>query len=631
MQILPVTSASSQTTATDGSTTSATASRHQAELFASLLGSAQSASSAGSAASASKTAAKAVSEAASASSQPSEQDLMKLPMSREDVAALREELKEQGFSDDEVAELEKRAASESGMTWGEMMSEVRKKATGTSGKSEKKEISNEDTVQMLGLFGKMGFTPAESQQMVDALGRGEARSVWSSLSAKVGQMAADDTTSLTSSEMTALARAMNLSEDGQARLASLMDKAGAVQDAVGKGVSSAMNLLGNELTAQVGKANQALAEFRDAASSVLNDAWKRENGKTNAGLHQDDVAIKAAQAVAMREAKGETSALADAPKAGTGVSSQATDKPIARASVAGGTSPSGGAPVSGEPTGLAALSGQAGPVAAEQAMASGVSRTESVAAKPAEPVAQQPVQADKNAALSLGREGGDTAGQQHAGSNLGGSSDHLAKDGGWGELWNKVRVEGGRTTATSATTATNAVAAMDALRTASPGAQKAGLQDATLAARAARQVESGILRNVAQDAKQLTLILSPEELGTVNVTLTVKDKEVRAVISADKPETAAMLQEQAAKIRQSLESQGLKVAKLDVQTSVPQDAQNAWSGFEQHNQAREQREALERIRSSVRLARQAAATIGESAQASTETMTARAAGLDLFA
>ncbi len=626
MQILPFTSASSQTAATDGSSASATASRHQAELFASLLGSAQSASSTGSAASASKTAAKAVAEAASASSQPSEQDLMKLPMSREDIAALRDELKEQGFSDDEVAELEKRASSESGMTWGDMMSEVRKKATGTSGsKSEKKEISNEDTVQMLGLFGKMGFTSAESQQMVDALGRGETRSVWSAMSAKAGQMAADDATSLTSSEMTALARAMNLSEDGQARLASLMDKASAVQNAVGKGVASAMDLLGNELTAQAGKANQALSEFRDAASSVLTDAWKRETGKKNAGLHQDDVAIKAAEAVAMRDAKGETSALADAPKAGKGVSSQAADKPVARESVAGGTS------TSSEPAGLAALSGQAGPVAAEQAMASGVAKTDHAAAKPTEQVAQQPVQADKNAALALGREGGDTAGQQHAGSNLGGSSDHLAKDGGWGELWNKVRVEGGRTTATSATTATNAVAAMDALRTTSLGAQKAGLQDATLAARAAQQVESGILRNVGQDAKQLTLILSPEELGTVNVTLTVKDKEVRAVISADKPETAAMLQDQATKIRQHLESQGLKVAKLDVQTSVPQDAQNSWSGFEQHNQAREQREALERIRSSVRLARQAAATIGESTQASTETMTARAAGLDIFA
>jgi len=625
MQILPLVSARSQTAATDGSVASgSTTARQQSALFASLLGSAQAnAGTSGSGLGVStsdtgSTTAQLVAEAAGAASEPTDQELMQLPVTREDLAALRDDLREQGFTDEELTALEQRASSESGMTWGEMMAEVRKKAAGGE-ESGKKEVSNDDTVQMLGLFGKLGFTAAESQEMVDALARGETRSVWSAVSAKAAELSASDTVSLASSELTTLARAMDLSEDGQARLAALLDKANAAQGLSGEGVATALDLLKNELIAQAGKANQALSEFREAASSVLADAWQRETGKTNAGLHQDDVAVKAAQIAAMRNEKGQPAARADVPEAGQGVSGQST----AGQSAAGQSA-------QGESGGFTALNSQAGPVAAEQAFSANPSQAETVAPKSTENTASQS-QADKAAALALGRETGNPAGgQQSSGGNAGSAHDQMGKEGGWGEFWSKVRLEG-RTATTASTSSTGTVAAMDALKTNALGTQAARTQDAALSARVARQVETGILRNIGQDAKQLTLILSPEEWGAVSVTLTVKDKEVRAVISADNAETAAMLQEHAAKIRQSLESQGLKVTKLDVQTSVPQDAQTPWNGFEQHNQAREQREALERIRSSVRLARQAGETAGESMQASTETMTARASGLDIFA
>ena len=113
--------------------------------------------------------------------------------------------------------------------------------------------------------------------------------------------------------------------------------------------------------------------------------------------------------------------------------------------------------------------------------------------------------------------------------------------------------------------------------------------------------------------------------------LTVKAKEVRAVISADNADTTAMLQEHAAKIKQSLEEQGFKVSEVEVRSQLSQDNQTAaWDSPERHNEAREQREALERIRSSVRLARDAAAGQGESLVIP-EPTTARASGLDLFA
>ena len=118
----------------------------------------------------------------------------------------------------------------------------------------------------------------------------------------------------------------------------------------------------------------------------------------------------------------------------------------------------------------------------------------------------------------------------------------------------------------------------------------------------------------------------------MSVTLTVRDKEVRAVIAADKADTAAMLHEQAAKIKQTLEDQGFKVTKLEVQTGIARDNQGSWQSPEQHNAARDQqREALDRMRST-RLLRGTGldAETGQSGFVPASTMT-RAEGLDLFA
>jgi flagellar hook-length control protein FliK len=137
---------------------------------------------------------------------------------------------------------------------------------------------------------------------------------------------------------------------------------------------------------------------------------------------------------------------------------------------------------------------------------------------------------------------------------------------------------------------------------------------------------------VGQDAKQLTLNLSPDELGKLSITLTVKDKEVKAVIAADNADTAALLTEQAAKIKQTLEDQGFKVSKLEVQTGIARDNQNAWQSPDQHNEAFEQREAMDRTRAAQRLARTLAAeeSANQNGFVPPSAMT-RPQGLDLFA
>ena len=111
------------------------------------------------------------------------------------------------------------------------------------------------------------------------------------------------------------------------------------------------------------------------------------------------------------------------------------------------------------------------------------------------------------------------------------------------------------------------------------------------------QVETGILRNLQDGVKQLTLQLDPGDLGTLTLVLSVKEKEVSAVIRADNPETAKLIEDQLHKIRQSLENQGLKVENLEVQTNVAgRDAKQQWEGFSEHNSQQENREYRERAR-----------------------------------
>ncbi len=55
--------------------------------------------------------------------------------------------------------------------------------------------------------------------------------------------------------------------------------------------------------------------------------------------------------------------------------------------------------------------------------------------------------------------------------------------------------------------------------------------DRELAARALRQVESGLLRTLGQNQKQLVLRLDPPELGKLSMILSVRDGEVSATFA----------------------------------------------------------------------------------------------------
>ena len=140
------------------------------------------------------------------------------------------------------------------------------------------------------------------------------------------------------------------------------------------------------------------------------------------------------------------------------------------------------------------------------------------------------------------------------------------------------------------------------------------------------QVERGILRNLQDGVKQLTLQLDPGDLGTLTLVLSVKEKEVSAVIRADSPETAKLIEEQLHKIRHSLETQGLKVENLEVHSNVSDNnSKQQWEGFAQHNFQQEEREYRERARLLHRL-RQSDESVAHNLQNSMES-TAHAANI----
>ena len=111
------------------------------------------------------------------------------------------------------------------------------------------------------------------------------------------------------------------------------------------------------------------------------------------------------------------------------------------------------------------------------------------------------------------------------------------------------------------------------------------------------QVEQGMLKQLVDGSKQMTLRLDPGELGQVTLLLTVKSGEVRALIRTENAETTAALSDQMNQLRATLEEQGLKVAQLDVETQLPKDTtQDNFSGMDQFNQQQEMREQARFLR-----------------------------------
>ncbi len=145
------------------------------------------------------------------------------------------------------------------------------------------------------------------------------------------------------------------------------------------------------------------------------------------------------------------------------------------------------------------------------------------------------------------------------------------------------------------------------------------------------QVQEGVFKNLGQGRKQLTLQLNPHDLGTVNVMLQVKNKDVQAVIRAENPDTAKVLAEQLDVVKQALEDQGLKVEKLEVQTGISdRDTQNAWQNAEDHNSA-QYKEMMSQMKRRWQVLRQEGSSLAQEMQTVEQKATISESGLYIVA
>lgn len=146
-----------------------------------------------------------------------------------------------------------------------------------------------------------------------------------------------------------------------------------------------------------------------------------------------------------------------------------------------------------------------------------------------------------------------------------------------------------------------------------------------------RQVENAFIKTLNNGTKQLTLQLTPENLGKLSVMLQVNGKEVSATIRAESPEAARMIADNIDIIKNSLESQGLKVDKLDVQTGLANDtSQNNWFGTNEHNLARE-REAMVAMRKHMKSMRSGDSLLAQEMQSNVKKATVADQGLHIIA
>jgi flagellar hook-length control protein FliK len=167
--------------------------------------------------------------------------------------------------------------------------------------------------------------------------------------------------------------------------------------------------------------------------------------------------------------------------------------------------------------------------------------------------------------------------------------DSSSEDDAWNDFLQKLRTDKHSATTTTETKSDAAKVMTEAMAQArtDSSAQTKPWNRAT-APQAMRQVQDAVLKNLTGGGKRLTIQLNPEHLGQLSVALTVKNSEVSATIRADNHETAQMLAGQLESLQKSLEEQGLKVQRLEVQTQLPGSDDPGWQGLAQQGRSFEQ-------------------------------------------
>lgn len=442
-------------------------------------------------------------------------------MTQEELDEVKDDLKEYGMSDEEIAKIEEKVNSEEGMTWGEFVSVVAHKMA----EMRQVELSDGQKDKLMSFFSKFGFTEKESAKLVSHLEKGHFAKVMKALKAKLEAMPQDQPLLIDKKEVEAFTAAMGFSKELTTKIQELFGA-----NTLPKDVKQAFTLIRQELAEMDKKDEQLVRILGKAVAKAMGDESKATT-----------VARQIAEAVDLKprvaEEKPTVEVKEDLAEAVKGRKEVIPEANVRKASEDNLTS---------------------------KAEIKTDTRSE--------------VKADTKS---------DANNDVHA------NNQDNESDENWNNFFGKMREDGSQASNSQAQIrANNAEALAKAGLTEADARAKAKAWEKVSAPKVMKQVDNAFLKTLNNGAKQLTLQLTPENLGKLSIVLSVQGKEVGATIRAESPDAARIIADNIDIIKNSLESQGLKVEKLDVQTGLNsnQDYQD-WFGENEHNLSRE-REAM---------------------------------------
>ncbi|WP_031481898.1 flagellar hook-length control protein FliK [Maridesulfovibrio frigidus] len=494
-----------------------------------------------------------------------------IKVSREDWNEIKEELEEYGVDKKDIVDLEEKVMSEGGLSYGELVSELTGMMTSVKGFT----LNPVQEQNMHSLFSKLGFTPDESKGMLTKISQGKMGEVVEQVQAKIASLPDSQPLQLSEDETKTLSEFFKLSGEKTSQLAKMVMTEGSTVGSVKKGFSMLEDVLTENTAVQDAKdldlvktVSNSLQNSIDKASDQTPDNFRMASAKVirdSMGVGKD---ISEKNNPTAGEGEPENSHSVMTGKDTVGVASSST------------TNHSGANSEAKSANNLDGKSDKSSTAGNQKGAFEGNAQ-------------------DKNTFGSS--TNGDSQTNQDGNNSASGDTKYTAKHwleniltdskdvDTWNDFFGKL-TDGSTIKGESALLGeglgSSSMGALKGAATAAQAGKTSGMWANTARSNVLEQVQEGAFKNLGQGTKQLTLTLNPLELGTVNVMIQVKNKEVQATIRAESPETAKVIAEQLEAVKQVLEEQGLKVEKLEVQTGLADsETQDSWNGAQDHNSA----------------------------------------------
>lgn len=501
-------------------------------------------------------------------------DNQNIKMTREDLESMRAGLKNYGLSQHEINEIESKISSDEGLTWGHFVRNLSEKMRASSTSTQ---VSVSENQELQSFFQKLGYSPTQGKTQIKALSQGQTASVLAGVQNALSKLPQDRGLALTERELTAFLnvslRASGLSSAADKQAAGISSQlAQAVSQVAASGSlpKNVLQLLGQfkEEAAQQAQ-NQATKDFK--LVKLVGDTLKKSSSRENVFSPVDPDAqtqktVLLANSGAAKEIKEDAAAqrTTSSVKASRQENSDSSKQQNQQAKAATAAAET----VAKQPQESKVAVSQEEPLDLQNAKRPATTfKAEVIAA-----------QATEHAEIKADTNTGQNTGSGNA----------------WNEFFGKLSAEQNATlTRADGSKTQNFALFGNTAQTLNTTSVAEAAKNAVLTRAALNQLQNAVISNQGQGRTQLSLQLKPENLGTLSVILQVKNKEVQAVIRAENQKTGKMLAANLESLRQSLEEQGLKVARMEMQTGLSGNAgQDAWLGQENHNLAREQQEAL---------------------------------------